>query len=95
MVGLRRRMSGVVDGHPTWHVQFDTDAEEVLGAFTSAWWQAHVAGRTLMLHGVSLLLDLCVSPHVVKEIVGHSAIDVTMTIYAIPRQRTRGAEAAE
>jgi integrase len=31
---------------------------------------------------VSLLLDLGVPPHVVKEIVGHSAIDVTMTIYA-------------
>ena len=31
---------------------------------------------------VSLLLDLGVAPHVVKEIVGHSAIDVTMTIYA-------------
>jgi integrase len=27
-------------------------------------------------------LDLGVAPHVVKEIVGHSAIDVTMTIYA-------------
>ncbi len=31
---------------------------------------------------VSLLLDLGVAPHTVKEIVGHSAIDVTMTIYA-------------
>ena len=31
----------------TWHVHFDADAEELLGAFTSAWWQAHVAGRTL------------------------------------------------
>ncbi len=31
---------------------------------------------------VSLLLDLGVPPHVVQEIVGHSAIDVTMTIYA-------------
>jgi len=39
------------------------------------------------LHGlrhtcVSLLLDLGVPPHVVQEIVGHSDIDVTMTIYA-------------
>ena len=31
---------------------------------------------------VSLLLDLGVPPHVVKEIVGHSAIEVTMTVYA-------------
>lgn len=31
---------------------------------------------------VSLLLDAGVPPHVVREIVGHSAIDVTMTIYA-------------
>jgi integrase len=30
----------------------------------------------------SLLLDLGVPPHVVREIVGHSAIEVTMTIYA-------------
>jgi integrase len=31
---------------------------------------------------VTLLLDLRVPPHVVREIVGHSDIDVTMTIYA-------------
>jgi len=31
---------------------------------------------------VSLLLDAGVPPHVVREIVGHSSIDVTMTIYA-------------
>ncbi len=31
---------------------------------------------------VSLLLDGGAPPHVVREIVGHSAIDVTMTIYA-------------
>ena len=31
---------------------------------------------------VSLLLDEGTPPHVVREIVGHSAIDVTMTIYA-------------
>ena len=31
---------------------------------------------------VSLLLDAGVPPHVVREIAGHSAIDVTMTIYA-------------
>jgi integrase len=31
---------------------------------------------------VTLLLEAGVPPHVVREIVGHSAIDVTMTIYA-------------
>ncbi|MFD2348220.1 tyrosine-type recombinase/integrase [Nonomuraea ferruginea] len=31
---------------------------------------------------VSLLLDLGVPPHIVPEIVGHSDIEVTMTIYA-------------
>ncbi len=31
---------------------------------------------------VSLLLDLGVPPHIVREIVGHSDIEVTMTIYA-------------
>ena len=31
---------------------------------------------------VTLLLDLGAPPHVVQEIVGHSAIEVTMTIYA-------------
>lgn len=31
---------------------------------------------------VSLLLDAGTPPHVVRAIVGHSAIDVTMTIYA-------------
>jgi integrase len=31
---------------------------------------------------VTLLLDLGTPPHVVQEIVGHSAIEVTMTIYA-------------
>lgn len=31
---------------------------------------------------VSLLLDLKVPPHIVREIVGHSDIEVTMTIYA-------------
>jgi integrase len=31
---------------------------------------------------VTLLLGLGVPPHVVREIVGHSAIEVTMTIYA-------------
>jgi integrase len=31
---------------------------------------------------VSLLLDLGVPPHIVRDIVGHSDIDVTMTIYA-------------
>ena len=31
---------------------------------------------------VSLLLDLKVPPHIVRDIVGHSDIEVTMTIYA-------------
>ncbi|GAA2088366.1 tyrosine-type recombinase/integrase [Actinomadura alba] len=31
---------------------------------------------------VSLLLHLGIAPHVVREIVGHSDIEVTMTIYA-------------
>jgi len=31
---------------------------------------------------VTLLLNLGVPPHIVREIVGHSAIDVTMEIYA-------------
>ncbi|MCA2183547.1 tyrosine-type recombinase/integrase [Nonomuraea cavernae] len=31
---------------------------------------------------VSLLLHLGVPPHIVREIVGHSDIEVTMTIYA-------------
>jgi integrase len=31
---------------------------------------------------VTLLLDLGVPPHTVREIAGHSAIEVTMTIYA-------------
>jgi integrase len=30
---------------------------------------------------VTLLLDLGAPPHVVREIVGHSDIEVTMTIY--------------
>jgi integrase len=31
---------------------------------------------------VTLLLDSGVPPHVVRDIVGHSALDVTMNIYA-------------
>jgi integrase len=31
---------------------------------------------------VSLLLDLKVPPHIVRDIVGHSDIEVTITIYA-------------
>jgi integrase len=31
---------------------------------------------------VTLLLDQSTPPHVVQEIVGHSAIEITMTIYA-------------
>ncbi len=31
---------------------------------------------------MTLLLGLGTPPHVVREIVGHSAIEVTMTIYA-------------
>lgn len=31
---------------------------------------------------VTLLLDLGLPPHIVRDIVGHAAIEVTMTIYA-------------
>ena len=31
---------------------------------------------------MTLLLDQGTPPHVVQEIVGHSAIEITMTIYA-------------
>jgi integrase len=31
---------------------------------------------------VTLLLDLGTPPHIVREIVGHSDIEVTMTVYA-------------
>ena len=31
---------------------------------------------------VTLLLDLGVPPHIVRDLVGHSDIEVTMTIYA-------------
>ena len=31
---------------------------------------------------MTLLLNLGVPPHIVRDIVGHSDIDVTMTIYA-------------
>ncbi|MEU4514247.1 hypothetical protein AB0G05_32500 [Nonomuraea wenchangensis] len=31
---------------------------------------------------MSLLLDMGIPPHIVREIVGHSDIEVTMTIYA-------------
>jgi integrase len=46
-----------------------------------------VAGVQLRLHDlrhtcVTLLLDLGVPPHIVREIAGHSALEVTMTIYA-------------
>ena len=45
------------------------------------------AGVELRFHDlrhtcVTLLLDLGVPPHIVREIAGHSALDVTMTIYA-------------
>ena len=33
-------------------------------------------------HALTLLLDLGAPPHVVREIVGHSAIEVTMASYA-------------
>jgi integrase len=43
--------------------------------------------RATKFHGlrhtcVTPLLDLGVAPHIVRDIVGHSDIDVTMTIYA-------------
>ena len=31
---------------------------------------------------MTLLLEAGVAPHIVQEIAGHSALDVTMTIYA-------------
>ncbi len=42
---------------------------------------------SVVFHGlrhicVTLLLDLGVPPHIVRDIAGHSAIEVTMTIYA-------------
>jgi integrase len=45
------------------------------------------AGVQLRLHDlrhtrVTLLLDLGVPPHIVREIAGHSALEVAMTIYA-------------
>jgi integrase len=45
------------------------------------------AGVSLRFHDlrhtcVTLLLDLGVPPHIVREIAGHSALEVTMTIYA-------------
>lgn len=43
---------------------------------------SHVRLHDLRHTCVTLLLDLGVPPHVVREIVGHSAIEVTMTIYA-------------
>jgi len=48
-------------------------------ALPSAW-----APPGFMISGipVTLLLDLGAPPHVVREIVGHSDIEVTMTIYA-------------
>jgi integrase len=44
---------------------------------------------------VTLLLDLGAPPHVVREIVGHSDIEVTMTIYAhVSLKETQGARQA-
>ena len=41
---------------------------------------------------MTLLLDLGVPPHVVREIVGHSDIEVTLTIYAhVPLDEKRKA----
>lgn len=47
----------------------------------------NVSTATTRLHDLShtcvtLLLDLGAPPHVVRDIVGHSDIEVTMTIYA-------------
>ncbi|MEO3813053.1 hypothetical protein ABGB17_28960 [Sphaerisporangium sp. B11E5] len=45
---------------------------------------------------VSLLLDLGVPPHMVREIVGHSDIEVTMDVYAQTRALKRlGKEIAQ
>ncbi len=48
---------------------------------------AERAGVTDVFHGlrhtcVTLLLNLGVSPHIVRDIAGHAATEVTMTIYA-------------
>jgi integrase len=45
------------------------------------------AGVQLRFHDlrhtcITLLLELGVPPHIVREMAGHSALDVTMTIYA-------------
>src|SRR3569833_565892 len=52
------------------------------------------SGLILPLYGV-LLLDLGVPPHIVRDIVGHSDIEVTMTIYAHAAldEKQRAAEA--
>jgi integrase len=44
---------------------------------------------------VSLLLALGVPPHVVREIVGHSDIKVTMTVYAHGRLDEKAAALAQ
>jgi hypothetical protein len=54
----------------------------------------YAAGKGLT--AVSLLLDLGVPPHVGREIVGHSDIEVTVDVYAHAsmEEKTRGAQAA-
>ena len=53
-----------------------TDAEGVR-------WERYLGRPHDLRHTcVSLLLDLGVPPHIVREIAGHSALEVTMTIYA-------------
>jgi hypothetical protein len=53
------------------------------------------ADETTLRHTcVTLLLDLGAPPCVVREIVGHSDIEVTMTIYAVTRVARREAQGA-
>ncbi|MEU9890689.1 site-specific integrase [Sphaerisporangium sp. NPDC051011] len=61
------------------------DPRNLLRHFYAVWKRAGL--ETYRFHdirhtAVSLLLDLGVPPHVVREIVGHSAIEVTMDVYA-------------
>ncbi|WP_207232239.1 tyrosine-type recombinase/integrase [Micromonospora kangleipakensis] len=49
--------------------------------------RGHAAGVRLRFHDLrhtceTLLLEFGVPPHIVREIAGHSALDVTMMIYA-------------
>lgn len=68
--------AGVTVGHESLPVDVDLDKPLALCLVGAV--RFHDIRHTC----VSLLLDLGVPPHVVREIVGHSDIEVTMTIYA-------------